>query len=437
MLVLFWLGSIWAFGADLPPLLTPQQAIAVLGSSDDPTEIAAALEVAILNSSTRAAAEAYLDGPSRYHEMSQNWLKANLPVAPEVIDDDALRLQWAESHSEEFNRVLQAWNRKGNAIVDLTSFFAQHEDLAIFEVFKHYVEGRFIDGFSWPGQICEIFLNKMPPGSSLRPLFLAYVEHLISDTFEVGYLDAKGRYTGVGVISLQTNVFKPYFSPDKITVLKTDKEVRHNILGEDGPKILLRIGTDDAYDFLLRMVGAGKYPDEITIMNIFGDLTQRRYEPKILPLYLAAFDNVSDGHKAAIVEWLFTFLADSSESPLPPSLDQVDPKFYPQLLKFIVKAEKAEYPPTELSWVLELLTRAKTNLLRLYAQHGITPPTDAELAAMPAIVIPASSAASAPAKASTSAKPVVQPVEASPLPLYVVGGTIAVFVAALYLFRRK
>jgi hypothetical protein len=198
------------------------------------------------------------------------------------------------------------------------------------------------------------------------------------------------------------------------------------------------VNTNEAYARIQAGILAGKYREQDVIVLLGDSLVYHRYDPGVFYLFQAALEKFSEKGKISLISCLFGQWS-GTNTPFP-QLDQADPLLYPKLLKLIYDLQKldlSQLDPRDIGQSVSSLNYAKAKLLALYAQHGMTPPTDAELAAMPDITIPAPPAASAPAKSSISARPTAPTVEASPLPLYVIGGTIAVLAAAFIFFRRK
>ncbi|HTB64484.1 MAG TPA: hypothetical protein VK737_12940 [Opitutales bacterium] len=426
------------------PVVAPGQVADILAHSVDLAEVAAALKTAVEKPELRPLAVAYLDGPSRYNQMLAK-----------------LQADHGEEYAKDiFGTISRYW---GPSLDNLYKIFVHGQTPEIFTMFEHYAESEF--AFSIPGsRLCESLARDLPPGSPLRPLLLDYLTHAINDLCYVEYLSADNHHTFVGVFNALTGKYDSrWLTPEEEAAAKSGKERRDLFLGGQGLRYMLLLNSDDAYAQIAQIVAANTYSQE-DVSNLFSDgLNWNRYDPRAIRIYevallAAPFDKktMPFDEKLIIIDAFLNIQPGPADAPLPRQLDQADPAVYADILAFIAEAESIKYTDAQLAAnntdryeYSQLVDGAKKKVLALYAQHHLTPPTDAEItklvdeATKLSIPPPASAATSAPSKssapasASASAKPAVQPVEASPLPLYVVGGTIAVLVAALYLFRRK
>ncbi len=379
------------------PAMTSADAVKVLQTSNDLQELTAAVKVAAADPATRVAVATFFAMPSRVHEVEIQYDTKHLPFTAEQLHNQEFMDQWNLAHPEEAKKYDDDWRQYGDASnQEVQNFFAQIKDPHFFELYMQFENNSVLKGV-WEGW--WYFKEALPKDSPMAPLFLDYVDKASQSSEVEGPLM---------LIRIATN--KNYAK-------------------------LVEIDADTAYARLDQNLAAGKYsPQVIREFMSMSDLDDRRLDPRIFPFYMAIFGQLSDDAKFRLIKVLFDTRFEI-DGPPPPviSFDTVDPATYQELAKFFYDAGKLKMPDD----IAKILADYKTHLLALYAKHGMTPPTDAELAAMPTIVIPATPAASAPAKASASARPTAPTVEASPLPLYVIGGTIVVLAAAFIFFRRR
>ncbi len=420
------------------PVVAPGQVADILAHSVDLAEVAAALKTAIENPALRPLATAYWDGPSRYNQMLAK-----------------LQADHGEEYAKDFfGTISRYW---GPSLGNLHNVFVHGQTPEIFVMFEHYAESEF--AFSIPGsRPCESLARDLPPGSPLRPLLLDYLQHAIDDLVYVDYLGADNHHTFVGVFNTLTNKYDSrWLTPGEEAAAKSGKEKRSPFLGGEGLRYMLLLNTDDAYARILQIV-ADKTSSQEDVSDLLSDgLYGNRYDPRAIRIYEVALLTAAREEKTTpfdekliIIDMFLNVHPGVADAPLPPQLEEADSAVYADILAFIAEAESIKYTDAELAAnntnrydYDQLVGGAKTKLLALYAKHGMTPPTDAEItkrveeATKLSIPPPPPSATSAPAKASGSARPTAPTVEASPLPLYVIGGTVVVLVAAVILLRRK
>jgi len=418
------------------PTMTPQEAIAILQTSRDLPEIVPALKIAILNPATRAAAVAYLDGPFRDNEMEQKWYEKHLSVNIKIIENPVLFAKWEEDNEDISRNLWEGWHTiKEESCESMVSFFAANNDPAIFEVFKHFVEGGFEWQFTWAASICSGFSIelKSKPNSPLEPLFLDYIEHLMSDIYVIGYnLPVRGS-VAAGSLDIRTNEFRPYMIPESMAAIKMGPESKTNILGKDGPEIIFAVGSEAAKTRLLKIVALGKFSQQ-GVLEIFDHhFYLNRYDPEIIPFYLAALNGLEADQKALVIRHFLTSDFTSSEGPYPSQIDQVDPAIYPKIFEFIADAQKYKLTAN----IMQYLADAKQTLLYLYTKHGLNPPTEAELAAMPFISARPGGTVPPPAPGSNTTRKPTPPADTlTSLSFYIFFGALVLFGGILFL-RRK
>jgi len=432
------------WGAPLTSAMTPDQAIKVLQSSRDLPAITKALKIAILTPSTRPVAVAYLDGPSHFGEFYKQFAIGQLRISTAIFDDPKSWEQWKTNHSAEITKMENDWHQiVGTSFGDMLFFFGHNSDPAVFETFKHFVEGGFKAKFMYTADICDEFAAelKQMPGSPLEPLFLDYVEYLMSDIDSIGYDLPDTGYIPAGVFNIRTNVFRSYLSPEDLVAAKFGREDKGNILGVRGPEIIYKIGTVSARASLLKITASGKYSHQGVMELLSLDCVMNRYDPETVPLYMAALKTFDVNQVYALVRYFFAQDLNGSEGPSPPDLGKADPSIYPQVLRFISYAAKINVPD-HAEFMMQYLKDAKTSILIRYHLLGQTPPTDAEIEAIPLIPpLPVETNSARPAKippkAENSASKSGGPTSASiSLPLYIFGG-IAAVAGVIFLFRHK
>jgi hypothetical protein len=359
-----------------------------------------------------------------------------------------LKADHGEEYAKDFfGTISRYW---GPSLDNLHNVFVHGQTPEIFAMFEHYAESEF--AFSIPGSSpCESLARDLPPGSPLRPLLLDYLQHAINDLAYVDYLGADNHHTFAGVFNTLTGKYDSrWLTPEQEAAAKSGKEKRSPFLGGEGLRYMLLLNSDDAYARIAQIVAEKKYPQK-DVLHLFSNaFSWNRYDPRAIRIYEVALLTTERREKFVIIDGLLNIQPGFADGPLPKQLEQADPTVYADILAFISEAESIKYTDAELAAnntnrydYDQLVGGAKTKLFSLYAQHGLTPPTDAEItklveeATKLSIPPPPPPATTAPAKASGSARPTAPTVEASPLPLYVIGGTVVVLAAVFIFFRRK
>ncbi len=401
VLLFFIRGLASALGAVTPSATSPEQAVQVLQTSKDLAELAAAVKVAATNPSTRPALMAFFDGPPRGEQFMVQFVQTHASVAPALLKDKASIEKWGSEHKAEANPLSDQWYAVANGTRnDLAEFFAQSKSLADFELVRHFVDNSITqigDDHWWDDYtICQHFAEKLPADSIFIPAFLDLME-------------AK-------------------------TVEDHRKTDRHNIAGKWLGYMAI-VNTDDVYARILHGIISGKF-DQVDILGALGyegRIYCARFDHRVLPLYLAMYERLPDDKKSWVIGSLF-------DLPIPDSdvhadfVSDADPADFSKLLKLIYASKKMELTDNE----RQTMAIAEHNVLLLFTKHNMTPPTEAQLAAMPLLDAPSAPITPSPAtsKASSDAKPAPASSLSSSTPLFIILGA-ALGMGFTLFFRRK
>jgi len=419
--------------SDFPAARTPQEAVKILQGSNDFAAIVSALKIAASNAATRADAIAFLDGPNRDHQFERQWASMHSSVPSNILDNPQARQQWTDNHLDEVKQYDDSWYAYRTSLYnELENFFCQPIDQAGFELFTHFAESDFFGSNS--DAACSAFIDHLKPGSPMEPVFIDYVDHGMIDLSYVGYADSTGIIIPAGLLNARTGEFKSYLTSEKLAAAKTGKEVRTPFLEEDGPTILAKVNSDAAYDRLRAGIVNGTYPEK-GLSSLFHQYfyMDKRYDHRAVSLFLTALEANTYKNKANLVYDLFepTGVIDGKE---PPSIDDANPVIFPQILAFIGAAQKLTLPDVYQQW----LSRYKAHILRYYADHNLTLPTDSELTKIAAESTQIKIQPAVAPKPITSPKisPTTTDSSSTSLPLYVFLGAVVV-IGLVLLLRRK
>jgi len=325
--------------------MSPEQAVKILQSSKNLDEVVPAIKAAFSTPSTHQSVIAYLDGPSQLQQIEMEFLVRHLPLSVDQVNNPEFLRQYAAEHSVEVNKINNEWGPYvDTSAKELAIYFAQNKDSLPFDDFRHFADSNIMEHFWNSVDISSNFVDALPKDSKLIAPFLDYIDKKIK------LASASENWEQVG-------------------------------LGGYWLTIMLRTGSNAAYEEIRKNIISGTYSESIITGFLRDRFTSHRYEPQALSLYEAAFEKFSDDKKGLVLDALFCLPREQpnqSSSRTPPEVNMADPAVYNRLLRILTLANKLNLPAS----MTENLSQTKTALLDCYAKHGITRPTDAELAAM-------------------------------------------------------
>jgi len=432
-------GFTLAAVAPLPPTMTPEQAVQVLKTSSDLNELTMAVKVATANTSTRSAVVDFLDGPSKKDQIGNNYMAKYFPGGPDALTSaDTLRA-WANDHPQETNAFRMTWDKWENASNDeIEQFFAQSTDPGTFEVFKHLAFSRSMGDF-WGGTWGLAYA--LQKGSVQEPLYLDFIEYLITDTVSVAYEDSNNNSVYAGVMDVHTGQWViSRLTTAELAAAKTGTERRNPTLVDTGLSILDSVRDEAVFDRIVRLVFSNKAPPGDISAFTNSRLVAKRYQKIPILMYELQLNSPDEHTKNLAVDSLFRIRWGSEGTSMPPQLQGADPAVYPYLLHFIAKAYQLKLSDGD---TLTKLADSKATILALYAKHGLAVPKDAEidkLAETAMAELKAAAVAAPPAASAKNSFDTPKPTQAIPrpssTPFYIFLGALAAIGFILYL-RRK
>jgi hypothetical protein len=372
--------------------LTPVQAVQVLRSSNDLSQIIGALEVTTLDPATRQVAIDYLDQPLDDVIITNYWLahQAHKFSLSDEDRDQFLTPYWIAGKPRRLSPVNEAvirdlqryWAENSGAYLN---FLNEHANPETFEVFKHFDQS--IWGYMQFGINPTVqYTRNVKDNPALQKLYFDYLEEGMFDLQKVYSENAKRDRVALGVRNTRTGKFIHYQTADRLTDFMKAKPVREyteRFLADNVYPVLLGMHSGAADAELARIVTSDAYWANPDLQIGFAPLSIpdiNRYEPVAIYLYQIMLSEPRYQEKDSLVNGLFglhNIFAIQDYAPGRPHyasynepLDAADPSVYPQLLAFIADAEKLKLSPDS----QKLLDDSKAKILALAAAHASAKP---------------------------------------------------------------
>jgi len=337
------------------PIFTPEQARQILQTSDDLSDIVAALNVAIADPASRSAAIEYFNRPLDTNVWDEH-LRSLLPPGTDL-------------HSEKTSDAIYV--NISRCISDLAAFFNTHQTPEIFEIFKRFNESIMAAGQSFLIQYAE----QVQVGSAVEPLVIDYVKQAMFDKFIVmrtEVVDGQAEERALGVFDVRTGEWHYWLTQARIAKLAPSPEVRVPLLGNNGIIILFGMNSRAADYCIQQILASPEYWNTPSVQVEFDALVgNRRYDPRVIAFAHNLLLNRYEKDKQRIVKEFLEprWLGDDTGHAGQP-LEKADPSVYPQLLAFIADAEQhREFNDA----TKKIIADTKTKIIELQRLHA--PPT--------------------------------------------------------------
>jgi hypothetical protein len=316
------------------PLPKAEQVPHILQTSQSIPQIVAALKQAAVTPQLRPMAQAFLDSPH----------------------NGKIRVNMYSSWDD--------WGKAMPDYKDLTKFFAQHDDPAIFALYTHFAESDLYIS----NALAEYGPN-VQPGSAAETLYLNYLRDSMVGMNYVIYEIPDQQPVYGGLMNMRTGKFTDYLTPAQQAALPgTRREIHRPYAGETAAGIMAELHSDRSIAILLQLLQSGEAVGTINGMII--PLQPIRYHPDIIAFYRKALAAAPAAAKQDIAWGLlskgFAVPIDGGDMPAV-QLDEADPSVYPQAFAFIADAEKVPLDPSH----AQIVGDAKAKLLALAAKHGV------------------------------------------------------------------
>ncbi len=415
-------------GAQLPavlplPTLTPEQAVKILQTSDDLGEAEGALKVVVDNPSIRSVAIAFLDQPGLFLKFKLNWDKNN------PRDSTGSPPQHWEDYYYKYI---------GDIAIFVVDSFSANDDPDLFKLYRHLEESSLT---AWSDAVDGVE-SRIKPNSESERMFLDYLQDLRTNIDYVNYRTDK-NYECAGIRNLRTGEFRPYLTPEQVASVKfSSEEYQARLSNRRVVSIMVHMIVNNNSALALERLRLLIASDEFWTKRIEADVMAANDFGKYAldPRMISILHQILRSPHMVDKTWLIPQLIRLSHGPDSDDLTiyDVSPNIYTPLLAFITDAEKLELSsdPKRDDDAKKYLAAAKVDLLRLYPQHGLTPPSDNELARI-------SEAAAHPTGAATvlptSTRPKSASLKAFPstsMPLYAFLSALVIIGAIVFLRRR-
>ncbi len=337
------------------PIFTPEQARQILQTSDDLSDIVAALKVAIADPASRSAAIEYFDRPVVFNSWFDHWRSTLSPGT--------------DLHSEKTSEAFG--NYYDSCISNLEKFFDSHQTPEIFEVCKHFNESPMVGN----GAFLQNYTSQLLAGSPIEQSLIDYIRETMLNQFIVFRDKIEGAQVedrAIGLLNVRTGQWHYWLPPAQIAELAPSPETRVPLLGKNGILMLLGMNSPAADYCIQQILASPEYWNTPSVQVEFDALVgNRRYDPRVIAFAHNLLLNRYEKDKQRIVKEFLEprWLGDDTGHAGQP-LEKADPSVYPQIVAFIADAEQhREFNDA----TKNIIAATKTKIIELQRLHA--PPT--------------------------------------------------------------